>query len=131
MIPLAAKYSLDALREAVAAINHIQQNTVMIEYLMLAGVNDSLDDARELAAWLAGLDAHVNLIPYNPIESAPHLRTTERAERDAFAEILRAAGFTTTIRYSLGADIAAACGQLVQHENRRIARQNPTQVSSV
>ncbi len=122
LIPLAAKYSLDELRVAVAAVNNIQQNTVMIEYLMLADLNDSVDDARELAAWLTGLDAHVNLIPYNPIESAPHLRTTERAERDAFAEILRAAGFVTTIRYSLGADVAAACGQLVQSENRHIAR---------
>ncbi|MGD9635388.1 MAG: 23S rRNA (adenine(2503)-C(2))-methyltransferase RlmN [Pirellulales bacterium] len=118
LIPLAAKYPLDGLREAVSAINRIQANTVMIEYLMLAGINDSLDDARELAAWLAGLDAHVNLIPYNPIESAPQLRTTDRPERDAFAEILRAAGFVTTIRYSLGADVAAACGQLVQSENR-------------
>jgi 23S rRNA (adenine2503-C2)-methyltransferase len=124
LIPLAAKYSLDELRAAVAKVNQSQQNTLMIEYLMLAGVNDSPDDARELAGWLAGLDAHVNLIPYNPIESAPHLRTTERPERDAFAEILRAAGFVTTIRYSLGADIAAACGQLVQDENRHIARQH-------
>ena len=57
----------------------------MIEYLMLAGVNDSADDARELAAWLTGLDVHVNLIPYNPIAAAPDLRTTERPERDAFA----------------------------------------------
>jgi 23S rRNA (adenine2503-C2)-methyltransferase len=123
LIPLAAKFPLDELRAAVAAVNKIQQNTVMIEYLMLAGVNDSLDDARELAVWLTGLDAHVNLIPYNPIASAPHLRTTDRAERDAFAAILRDAGFVTTIRYSLGSDIAAACGQLVQSENRRIARQ--------
>jgi 23S rRNA (adenine2503-C2)-methyltransferase len=95
----------------------------MIEYLMLAGVNDSPDDASELAAWMNGLNAHVNLIPYNPIDSAPHLRTTERPERDAFAAILRNAGFITTIRYSLGADIAAACGQLVQDKNRDIARQ--------
>jgi 23S rRNA (adenine2503-C2)-methyltransferase len=64
------------------------------------------------------------LIPYNPIAAAPELRSTERPERDAFAGILRAAGFTTTIRYSLGADIAAACGQLVQGENRQIAREN-------
>jgi 23S rRNA (adenine2503-C2)-methyltransferase len=90
---------------------------------MLAGVNDSTDDARELAAWLHGLDVHVNLIPYNPIDTAPDLRSTERPERDAFAEVLRAAGFVTTIRYSLGADISAACGQLVQRENREIARQ--------
>jgi 23S rRNA (adenine2503-C2)-methyltransferase len=129
LIPLAAKYSLDELRAAVARINKIQNNTVMIEYLMLAGVNDSPDDARELAAWLAGLDVHVNLIPYNPIDSAPLLRTTERAERDAFAAILRTAGFVTTIRYSLGADIAAACGQLVQRENRQLAQQLTSPVS--
>jgi 23S rRNA (adenine2503-C2)-methyltransferase len=123
LIPLAAKYSLDELRAAVAKVNQIQNNTVMIEYLMLAGVNDSLADASELAAWMAGLDAHVNLIPYNPIASAPDLRTTDRPERDAFAEVLREAGFVTTIRYSLGADIAAACGQLVQQENRQLAGQ--------
>jgi 23S rRNA (adenine2503-C2)-methyltransferase len=123
LIPLAAKYSLDDLRAAVAAINRIQDTTVMIEYLMLAGVNDSPADARELAAWLSGLNVHVNLIPYNPIEAAPDLRTTERPERDAFATILRDAGFIATIRYSLGADIAAACGQLVQGDNRRIAQQ--------
>jgi 23S rRNA (adenine2503-C2)-methyltransferase len=123
LIPLASKYSLDELRGAVAAINQIQNNSVMIEYLMLSGINDSLEDARELAIWLAGLDVHVNLIPYNPIETAPHLRATNRTERDAFAAILRAAGFPTTIRYSLGADVAAACGQLVKRENRQIVRQ--------
>jgi 23S rRNA (adenine2503-C2)-methyltransferase len=123
LIPLAAKYSLEQLRAAVAKVNEIQENSVMIEYLMLAGVNDSLDDARELAAWLNGLDVHVNLIPYNPIQTAPQLRTTDRPQRDAFATVLREAGFVTTIRYSLGADIAAACGQLVQRENRQIARE--------
>jgi 23S rRNA (adenine2503-C2)-methyltransferase len=122
LIPLAAKYRLDELRTAVAKVNEIQQNTVMIEYLMLTGVNDSAEGARELAAWLSGLDVHVNLIPYNPIASAPQLRTTERPQRDEFAAILRSAGFITTIRYSLGADIAAACGQLVQSENREAAR---------
>ena len=126
LIPLAAKYSLHELRAAIAKINLIQNNTVMIEYLMLAGVNDSLDDARQLAAWLGGLDAHVNLIPYNPIDTAPQLCTTDRPQRDAFAAVLRAAGFVTTIRYSLGADLAAACGQLVQRENRQIARHEAT-----
>ena len=90
LIPLAAKYLARRAAGRRRRGQQIQQNTVMIEYLMLAGVNDSADDARELAAWLAGLDVHVNLIPYNPIETAPQLRTTERAERDAFAAILRA-----------------------------------------
>jgi 23S rRNA (adenine2503-C2)-methyltransferase len=115
------------LQAAVATVNGIQQNSVMIEYLMLAGLNDSAGDARELAAWLNGLNAHVNLIPYNPIASAPHLCTTERSARDAFASLLRDAGFTTTIRYSLGADVAAACGQLVQRENRQLARRQASE----
>jgi 23S rRNA (adenine2503-C2)-methyltransferase len=122
LIPLAAKFHLDELRAAIAQLNAIQQSTVMIEYLMLAGVNDSTDDAHELAGWLRGLNVHVNLIPYNPIATAPDLGTTARPERDAFATILRDAGFVTTIRYSLGADIAAACGQLVQDDNRATAR---------
>jgi 23S rRNA (adenine2503-C2)-methyltransferase len=122
LIPLAAKFRLDDLWATVARVNQIQRNTVMIEYLLLAGVNDSTEDARELVEWLHGLNVHVNLIPYNPIATAPHLSTTERPERDAFAAILRDAGFVTTIRYSLGADIAAACGQLVQNENRELAR---------
>jgi 23S rRNA (adenine2503-C2)-methyltransferase len=123
LIPLAAKYPLDEQRAAVAKVNDIQENTVMIEYLMLAGVNDSADNAHELADWLRSLNVHINLIPYNPIATAPHLRTTARPERDAFAAILRDAGYVTTIRYSLGADIAAACGQLVQNNNRETARQ--------
>ena len=94
----------------------------MIEYLMLAGVNDSADDARELAAWLDGPQrAREPDSVQSDRVGARSLRTTERPERDAFAAILRAAGFITTIRYSLGADIAAACGQLVQSENRQIA----------
>jgi len=123
LIPLAKKYPLDELRQTLVEINRLQRRTVMIEYLMLAGVNDSTDDARELIAWLDGVNVHVNLIPYNPIEDAPQLIGTERAQRDAFAGILKRAGLPTTIRYSLGNDIAAACGQLVKKENREIARQ--------
>jgi 23S rRNA (adenine2503-C2)-methyltransferase len=126
LIPLAARYPLDHLRSAIRQLNQLQPGGVMIEYLMLAGVNDSLADAEELAAWLDGLRVHVNLIPYNPIDGAEHLATTERPQRDAFAAVLRAAGFVTTIRYSLGADIGAACGQLVRRENRQIARQRAT-----
>ncbi|MCC7475429.1 MAG: 23S rRNA (adenine(2503)-C(2))-methyltransferase RlmN [Pirellulales bacterium] len=123
LIPLAAKYPLDDLRAALAQLHEIQRQPVMIEYLMLAGVNDSLADAADLAAWLEGLDVHVNLIPYNSIAAVPNWQTTERPERDAFATVLRKAGFVVTIRYSLGADIAAACGQLVQTENRQLAQQ--------
>ena len=91
----------------------------MIEYLLLGGLNDSLEDAAELVDFCRGMNVHVNLIPFNPIEGAPHLRETSQAEREAFANLLKAAGLTTTIRYSMGADIEAACGQLVQKMERR------------
>jgi 23S rRNA (adenine2503-C2)-methyltransferase len=121
LIPLACRYSLASLRSALADINRIQPpNTdVMVEYLMLASVNDSPDAAEELIAWLARLRVHVNLIPYNPIDDAPHLNGSDRQTREAFGARLKAAGLKTTIRYSLGADITAACGQLVRKENRR------------
>ena len=123
LIPLARRNPLEDLRRAVVELNHIQpaSTQVMIEYLMLAGLNDSLDDARELAAWCEGLRVHVNLIPYNPIDDAPQLAGSDRSTRDAFAAALKAVGLPTTIRYSLGADVAAACGQLVRRENRNEA----------
>jgi 23S rRNA (adenine2503-C2)-methyltransferase len=129
IIPLARRYSLDELRRAVAEVNRIQppRTEVLVEYLLLAGVNDSPDAARELIDWLEGLRVHVNLIPFNPIEDAPHLQGSDREAREAFGAKLKAAGFKTTIRYSLGADVAAACGQLVRKENRRRgAKQTPT-----
>jgi 23S rRNA (adenine2503-C2)-methyltransferase len=123
IIPLAAKYSLDELRRAVRELNRIQPASaeVMIEYLMLAGVNDLADDARALIDWLGDSRVHVNLIPYNAIDDAPYLAGSSRETREAFGATLKAAGLKTTIRYSLGADIAAACGQLVRRENRQIA----------
>ena len=127
LIPLARRYPLATLRHAVAEVNRIQPAgaPLMVEYLMLAGVNDSLADAAELAAWLAGLRVHVNLIPYNPIDDAPHLAESSQATREAFGAVMKAAGYQTTIRYSLGADIAAACGQLVRRENRQVAIGGP------
>ena len=124
LIPLAKKYSLEEIRQTLQEVNGLQRQTVMIEYLLLAGVNDSGDDARELIAWLTGLNVHVNLIPYNPIDDAPQFTATEGSAREAFAGLLKRAGLQTTIRYSLGNDIAAACGQLVKKENRQIAQLN-------
>lgn len=121
IIPLAKLHPLDQLREAVAEVNRRTGSAVMIEYLLLAGLNDSLDEADELVAWLSGLQVHLNLIPYNPIDDSPHLVGSDKATREAFAARVKAAGIPTTLRYSLGQDIAAACGQLVRHENRRRA----------
>ena len=68
---------------------------------------------------------HVNLIPYNPIADAPHLVGSPPERREAFSNLLKTAGFKVTTRYSLGADIAAACGQLVRQEHRATIQSTP------
>ncbi|GIW96131.1 MAG: putative RNA methyltransferase [Pirellulaceae bacterium] len=114
-IPLARHCSLDRLREVLHIVNRLQQRPLMIEYLMVNGLNDSRHDALRLVEFLKGLWVHVNLIPYNPIDDGPSdFAPSPREVRNAFAAVLREAGYLTTIRYSQGADIRAACGQLAQ-----------------
>ncbi|MDF1702194.1 MAG: 23S rRNA (adenine(2503)-C(2))-methyltransferase RlmN, partial [Planctomycetota bacterium] len=124
IIPLARRFPLSTLREAVIAVTRMQQQSVMLEYLLLAEVNDSAEELAALIAWARGLDVHINLVPYNPLPGAAEsgLQRTPRAQREAFSEALKAEGFPVTMRYSLGADVTAACGQLVREENRRARR---------
>ena len=89
----------------------------MIEYLMLAGVNYREEDLRALERYLKGIPVHINIIPFNAY-SGSNLRGTPPEERKQFSDRLKQAGFDTTLRYSLGSDIAAACGQLVQHKKK-------------
>ncbi len=117
LIPLAKRYSLVELRAAIRDINDRQRRAVMLEYLMLDGLTDTPADARALVEWTEGLDVHVNLIPFNPVDDAPSLHGSDRATCVAFGDRLKAAGRTTTLRHSLGRDIEAACGQLVKREN--------------
>ncbi|QDU77920.1 putative dual-specificity RNA methyltransferase RlmN [Bremerella volcania] len=123
LIPLAKSVSLSRLKETLLQLQLSDRRQVMIEYLMLEDRTDRVEDAEKLIGFLKNIHAHVNLIPYNSIDGADHLRGSTQAARDRFAELLKQAGFPVTIRYSLGADIAAACGQLIQRENREIAKQ--------
>ncbi|VGO20111.1 23S rRNA (adenine(2503)-C(2))-methyltransferase RlmN [Pontiella sulfatireligans] len=115
LMPQARKYLLDRLREALLAATC--NGKVMIEYLMLDGVNDGEEDLLALEDYLRGIPVHINIIPFNEY-AGNGLRGTPQAERKAFADRLKKAGFDVTLRYSLGADIAAACGQLVQHKRK-------------
>lgn len=123
IIPLAKRYSLDELRASIVELNRIQsiKTAVMLEHLMLEGINDSLEDATALCEWAKGLRVHVNLIPYNYVQEAPHLKGSDRARIEAFGAIIKKANLPTTIRYSMGSDIEAACGQLVRNENKAVA----------
>lgn len=120
IMPIARRHSLVELREALVQVTDICGHEVMIEYLLLAGINDSAEDVAALVDYLGGIPVHINLIPYNPIAEAPHLAGSDPETRAEFSRALKAAGFAVTTRYSLGADIAAACGQLVRQEHRRL-----------
>ncbi|MBK6580967.1 MAG: 23S rRNA (adenine(2503)-C(2))-methyltransferase RlmN [Sandaracinaceae bacterium] len=117
LVPLGKRFPLDDLRRGVAALNALQPAPVMLEYLMLAGLTDTDEDLAALLAWSEGLSVHVNLIPYNPIASAPELVGTTMEDCRRFAARLKQAGRTTTVRRSLGGDIEAACGQLVKAQS--------------
>jgi len=116
LIPLARRYPLDVLRSAITEVTAAQEQPLMIEYLLLDGLNDTDQDLHALMAYLRELPVHINLIPYNPIDEAPSLSGTSLGRQQEFAGALTAAKFIVTVRYSLGADIAAACGQLVRRQ---------------
>ncbi len=130
LIPLARRYPLDVLRKTMKQVASIQRRPLMIEYLMLAGLNDTDQDLNELIAYLRGLRVHVNLLPYNSIREAPDLIVTSAERRRLFAAALTAAGFIVTVRYSLGADIAAACGQLARRETDPFAEMTQHRANS-
>jgi 23S rRNA (adenine2503-C2)-methyltransferase len=115
LMPQARRYPLEELRETLVAAS--KNGKVMIEYLMLASVNDGEEDYLALENYLKGIPVHINIIPFNEYPGS-NLRGTPQPRREEFASRLKAAGFDTTLRYSLGSDIAAACGQLVQHKQR-------------
>ena len=125
LVPINRKYPiaglLEACRRYVAGKPH---RRVTFEYVLLEGVNDSVEDARRLVKLLRGVPAKVNLIPFNPFPGGAYNRPTQAAI-DRFREVLIAGDLTTITRKPRGEDIDAACGQLVgrvQDRTRRAER---------
>jgi 23S rRNA (adenine2503-C2)-methyltransferase len=117
LVPWTRRHSWEELRSAIVYVAaqlalRPKAGPIMIEYIMLDGINDGDEDADALLDFLLGIPACINLIPYNPVSHALPWRASPRERRDAFAQRLRLAGYFTTIRYSMGTDIQAACGQL-------------------
>jgi 23S rRNA (adenine2503-C2)-methyltransferase len=111
LMPVNRSFDLAALMAAVARYPLASRQRVFFEYVMLEDVNDTADDARRLARLLRGLKAKVNLIPFNDWEGAK-FRRPPLARILSFQSVLLDAGITTTVRWSKGEDIGAACGQL-------------------
>jgi 23S rRNA (adenine2503-C2)-methyltransferase len=111
LVPINRRYPIATLMAAVDRYIARTGRRVSFEYALMRGVNDGEQTAIDLAALLRGRLCHVNIIPLNPVELLPYERP-DPAGIEHFVGILRAAGIPTTVRYSRGLDIDAACGQL-------------------
>ena len=116
LVPLNRKWNIRALLDACR--RYPTRRPITFEYVMLAGVNDSDAEARELVRLLDGIPAKVNLIPFNPWPGAPYACSSNNRIR-GFAAIVEAAGYASPVRTPRGRDILAACGQLKTASERQ------------
>jgi 23S rRNA (adenine2503-C2)-methyltransferase len=115
LMPVNDRYPLEEVIAECARYVALRGQRVYVEYVMLAGVNDSLDQARELAKLLDAKHFKVNLIPYNPTGNSLNgvgLEASSRETISKFKYVLDRARIPATVRLTRGRDIAAACGQL-------------------
>ena len=122
LVPINRKYPLAQLLAAsVRYLDRAPRDFVTFEYVMLDGVNDSIEQAREVAALVRDVPCKFNLIPWNPFPGA-EFATSPRSRILAFQKTLMEAGLVTTIRKTRGEDIDAACGQLAGRVQDRTKR---------
>ena len=121
LAPINRRYPLNELLDACRRLPLSRRSRITFEYVMLRGVNDSLEDARRLLRMLTPLKSKVNLILFNPFAGAP-FQPSPREQVEDFQTILLRGNLTATIRESRGQDIAAACGQLYAEKGTRSER---------
>mgnify|MGYP001827098464 FL=1 len=113
IMPIARRYPLDDLFSVLRQFPLERGRRITFEYVVIAGFNDALDDARRVRELIRGIPSKVNVIPLNEDpEHFPELKRPAADHVDAFAAALRDAGVTVTVRWSRGGDVDAACGQL-------------------
>ncbi|HKW60558.1 MAG TPA: 23S rRNA (adenine(2503)-C(2))-methyltransferase RlmN [Candidatus Dormibacteraeota bacterium] len=111
LVPINRKYPVHDLVDAAQAYGEKTGRRVSYEWVMLAGVNDTPRDAQELGVLLKHKLAHVNLIPFNPVEDTPY-HAPDRTSIRAFKEMVEKSGLNVTVRDTRGREADAACGQL-------------------
>src|SRR3989338_1783390 len=111
IMPVNQAYPVKALIETCKKYAKKTKRAITFEYILIKGINASEKEADQLARLLKGMLCKVNLIPYNPIEEFPH-EAPSYPEIVTFQKILQKYGVKTTVRFSKGQDIQAACGQL-------------------
>ncbi len=125
LVPAEAAHPVEQVLAALRRARIGGQRRIMIEYVLLRGVNDDLRHAEGLAVLLRGLRCRVNLIPFNPAPGLPW-EGTGRAAAERFQAALKERGLWTTIRRSRGRDIAAACGMLSTAGDRPAPGEQPS-----
>ena len=120
LVPINKKYPVKDLVDAAQAYGATTGRRVSYEWVMLADVNDTERDAKELGSLLRKKLAHVNLIPFNPVEDTPY-RAPERTTIRRFKEMIEAQGLNVTVRDTRGREADAACGQLHERVMRNKA----------
>jgi len=111
LMPINKRYSMDQLRESIQYYIQKTNRRVTFEYILLRGVNDDITHARQLAHYVKGLNAYVNLIPYNAVSEHGYQQSTPQVTANFKSELLRF-GINVTLRKEHGRDIDGACGQL-------------------
>ncbi|MCV9998034.1 23S rRNA (adenine(2503)-C(2))-methyltransferase RlmN [Pararhizobium sp. YC-54] len=118
LVPINKKYPLKELLDACRKYPGLSNaRRITFEYVMLEGVNDTLEDAKELVRLLKGIPAKINLIPFNPWPGTNY-QCSKWEEIEKFADFINAAGYASPIRTPRGRDILAACGQLKSDSER-------------
>ena len=105
------RYPISELMEAIKEYLKETNRRVTFEYILLRGINDSEANACELVQLLKGMNAYVNLIPYNEVSTKPY-KQTSKTDAQKFFSVLNQNGINATLRMEHGSDISAACGQL-------------------
>jgi 23S rRNA (adenine2503-C2)-methyltransferase len=122
LVPINKKYGVEDIIEACKRFPLNRRSRITFEYVLLAGVNDSPQDATKLAKLVAGVKSKVNIIPLNAAAGIPFERPSDEAI-DRFAKIVADHGVTVSVRKSRGRDIRAACGQLIVEGPKKSAAQ--------
>lgn len=125
IMPINKRYPLEVLIPAIEKFREIHGRMVTLEFILIDGVNDSLEQARALVKIAKRLHAHVNCIPYNKVEGLEWKRPSI-SRQNKFVQILKEANVSVTIRREKGHSINAACGQLRLKKVLEMAEQEPS-----
>lgn len=112
LVPIENKYSIDKLIEALKSYYTLTKRRVTIEYVLIKGINDDLQEAKKLNELLKDLHCNINLIPYNSIDNDSGLAEPTEDQVKMFKYLIELSGKKVTVRLKRGDDISAACGQL-------------------